>query len=141
MDWFIENNDVSIDNPFKGASVKSSKKNQIKRRPFTDHEVTKLLDYNYTHFNECINYRYEATIYLKVGIFTGMRLDEPAQLLTERVKDIDGVLVFDLRGAKVKTNSSGRTIPVCDGLMNQGFAEYLDKCRSSGQKYLFPKIR
>lgn len=46
-------------------------------------------------------------------VCTGMRLDEVALSFVRQIKEQDGILYFDLRGAEVKTRSSERRVPIC----------------------------
>jgi integrase len=55
--------------------------------------------------------------FIKIGLYSGMRLDEIGQLRKENIVEIDGVMCFELvedikAGKTLKTKSSKRIIPI-----------------------------
>jgi integrase len=63
-----------------------------------------------------------------IAMHSGMRLDEVCQLHVEDVREVDGVLCFDINDAgerKVKTQGSKRLVPVHPVLLRLGFEDYL----------------
>lgn len=88
-----------------------------------------------------------------IGHFTGMRVNEIAQLYLDDVVrkpylDEDGiehqVLVFNItpdgEGQSVKTSYSIRAMPVPQTLLDLGFERYIEDVRASGSNLLFPGI-
>ncbi len=63
-----------------------------------------------------------------IAMHSGMRLDEVCQLHVDDVREVDGVLCFDINDAgerKVKTQGSKRLVPVHPVLLRLGFENYL----------------
>jgi integrase len=80
-----------------------------------------------------------------IGLFTGARLGEIAQLLVADVRQIHGRWVFHItkEGSKtksVKTNGSQRVVPVHSELIRMGFIEYQRAAVGRGDVKLFPEI-
>lgn len=76
-----------------------------------------------------------------IGIFTGMRLEEIAQLQKEDIKTIDGIDIFDINrngGKKLKTASAVRAIPIHPQLLKMGFMDYV---KSVETKALWPELK
>ncbi|MFA5517282.1 MAG: site-specific integrase [Desulfuromonadales bacterium] len=68
-----------------------------------------------------------------IAMYSGMRLDEICQLHLEEIKEVDGILCFDVNDIgerKVKTNASKRIVPVHPELASIGFVEYVDQQRA-----------
>jgi integrase len=81
-----------------------------------------------------------------ISLFTGMRLDECCQLLTDDVAEREGTTVFINRLSKdgekkLKTKSSRRIIPVHSALVRLGFLAFVEEKRKAGAKHLFPELR
>lgn len=89
-----------------------------------------------------------------IAHFTGMRVNEIAQLYVEDVRadpylDETGlertVLTFDITpdrsGQSVKTDYGIRRIPVPRAILDLGFEQYLADVRASGSELLFPGLR
>lgn len=80
-----------------------------------------------------------------LGLFTGMRLEEVAQLKLNDVRCIDGT--WALRVANLdehqtlKTPTSYRTVPAHDELVRCGFIDYVETVRAQGRERLFPSQR
>jgi integrase len=141
MTWFIDNNDVHMDNPFTDVSVKANKRELIKRRPFERAEIMKLLDYQWAHGSECRGYREDTLCFTKVGLYSGMRLNEIASLRVGDVKQIDGVWVFDLTEKKLKSWNSQRTVPIAQYLLELGMLERVAKLKKQKKTFLFSDMR
>lgn len=81
-----------------------------------------------------------------IGMFSGARLEEIAQLNTDDIfeNSLDGALVFrfmDLgEGQKVKTTASRRLVPVHDELVAAGLLEFLESQRKACRPRLFHEL-
>ncbi len=88
-----------------------------------------------------------------IALFTGMRVNEVAQLYLEDLQtdtevDDEGhehaILYFDIspfrEGQSVKTSYSVRRVPVPKQLLDLGFERYLADVRASGSDRLFPGL-
>ncbi len=74
-----------------------------------------------------------------IGMFTGMRLNEIAQLHTDDVLDADGIFCININndGTKVLKNAtSNRIVPVHPSLIKIGFLDYVSAVRAKG----FPRL-
>lgn len=85
-----------------------------------------------------------------IGLFTGARLGEIAQLYVTDVRQQDGQWIFHItretaRDGDVKkttkTKGSQRVVPVHPELIKCGFLEYLANVTKRGEKRLFPEIK
>jgi len=79
-----------------------------------------------------------------LGLFTGARLNELAQLDCADVREVEGILTFDLNieseDKSLKTPSSKRNVPVHPELIKMGFKNYVESIASSGSIKLFPEL-
>ena len=79
-----------------------------------------------------------------IGLFGGLRLGEIAQLRLEDIREVDGVLVFDINrddGKTTKTKNSVRVVPVHKALLKNGINEYIALMKSRKSRLLFPLMR
>ncbi len=77
-----------------------------------------------------------------LGLYSGMRLEEYMGLRVQDVRDVEGVLCFDLKSRAdrtLKTASSKRIVPVHDALKRLGLVEWRDAQPKDG--LLFPELR
>jgi integrase len=80
-----------------------------------------------------------------VGLYSGARLGEIAQLLVADMREIHGTWVFHItrEGSEkksVKTAGSERIIPVHSGLIRLGLLDYHAAMKAHGHQHLFPEI-
>ena len=78
-----------------------------------------------------------------VGIMSGMRTNEIAQLLVEDIIKKDNVWLINVDETKdksVKTSSSIRKVPVHPTLVSLGFLDYVKIIKSKGNDRVFPEI-
>jgi integrase len=78
-----------------------------------------------------------------IAMFSGMRLDECCQLHVADVREVDGVLCFDINDGgerKVKTQGSKRIIPVHPKLIGLGFEKYLEGRVAAGAVKLWENL-
>jgi integrase len=141
LSWFIANNDVAMDNPFKDLSVKANKRELIKRRPLEPAEIKQILDYQWAHGSECRGYRADAQLFIKVALYSGMRLNEIASIRLEDIKQIDGVWVFDLRSKKLKSWNAQRTVPIAQYLLDLGLIDIVKTLKKQKRNFLFSDVR
>lgn len=79
-----------------------------------------------------------------LGIFTGMRLEEMAQLAIENIQtDADsGHWYVDINGdngRSVKTFAGWRRVPLLPALIDAGMPAYLNSIKSAGHQRVFPQ--
>ena len=81
---------------------------------------------------------------LMLGLYTGARVNEVAQLFLDDVREIDGVWgVFfwkNGRGQKIKNKSSIRFVPLAQPLLDAGFLDFIADIRATGHPRLFPHL-
>src|SRR5437762_9036633 len=81
------------------------------------------------------------------ALFTGARLEEIGQALTNDMKHDDGINYLDINtldrgaGKRVKNRSSRRKLPVHPELVCCGLLAYVEERRRAGDERLFPALR
>lgn len=78
-----------------------------------------------------------------IAMYSGMRLDEICQLHLEDIKEVDGILCFDINDGgqrKVKTSASKRIVPVHPALVENDFDRYLGSRRVNGASKLWENL-
>lgn len=80
-----------------------------------------------------------------LGVFTGARISELAQLRTVDVETVDGVAVLritnEAEGSSIKTEAGRRVVPVHHELERLGFLEYVASIRKARAVSLWPALR
>ncbi|TXN76893.1 site-specific integrase [Methylobacterium sp. WL8] len=146
-------------NPAKRLAIKGIKK-RGRRDPFTAAELTKI--FQAPLYAGCVD---DENGYAKpgpsrprrgrfwiplVGLYTGMRQGEIAQLRTEDVRLFQGVVcifiaadsddVDEADRKRVKTEAGERYVPVHPMLERIGFVQYVERMGKAGAERLFPDI-
>ncbi|RYD60636.1 MAG: site-specific integrase [Verrucomicrobiaceae bacterium] len=80
-----------------------------------------------------------------VALWSGLRQGEICQMLTDDVREIEGVCCFVVsaaegEGKRLKTAASERLVPVHAELQKIGFTSYVDARRAAGDLRLFPDL-
>ena len=125
------------------------------RRSFTTAELKKI--FNAPLYRGCVddgrNYAKPGPNVIRrtrfwfplIGLYTGMRANEIAQLKVADLKPMKGEgFYFDVNdqgGKKMKTQASRRAFPVHPELEKLGLLEYAEGIRKSGKKNLFPELK
>jgi len=77
-----------------------------------------------------------------IDLYSGMRLNEGAQLYVDDIVQVQGIWCFNISGDRlgqnVKTPSSARYVPIHSKLIELGFLDYVKEVRSQGFDHLFP---
>ena len=80
-----------------------------------------------------------------IGLYTGARLSELAQLKTHDIKTIDETPAISISNLglnqKVKTTAGIRTIPIHSELIKLGFLQYVEKIKGIGSDSLWPELK
>lgn len=135
----------------KGVRVVDAEK---KRRAFTDIELAEMFDHQrFTSWASKYPHRWWMPM---IGLFTGARVTEVAQLKVADIDQVDGFWVIHIRQtidddlvgkgakfrsrAKIKCPSSVRTIPIAQELINAGFLEYVEDVGKHHAR-LFPHLK
>lgn len=80
-----------------------------------------------------------------LAAFTGARLEELGQLLTEDVRRKKNIDFFDITTLnddtkRLKTDASTREVPIHSKLIELGFLQYVERTRQKGKVRLFPDL-
>ena len=80
-----------------------------------------------------------------MGLYSGARVGELAQLYLRDFADIHGVKFFrisdDNDGQSVKNASSRRLVPIHPDLLELGLWDRVERLRAQGQERLFPDLQ
>lgn len=72
-----------------------------------------------------------------IGIYTGMRISEVAQIRCEDVIQAENGVHY-IYVYQSKTANGIRKVPICDALLQLGFLDYVEEVRQAGAKRIFP---
>lgn len=142
--------------PSEGLQPLSEKtKASEARRPFATSELQRI--FNAPLYRGCVddgrNYAKAGPSVIRrarfwfplIGLYTGMRANEIAQLKVADLNEMKGGHFYfdvnDADGKKLKTKTSSRAFPVHPELVKFGLLEYADEIRNSGKKNLFPELK
>lgn len=144
FEWAVANRYVA-ENPFAGLTLRSDKANKEDPRiPFNIQELqtirTAILD---VAGNIPEHHKWGVLI----GMYTGARLNEVAQLHLADICERDGILCFDINAKgsettrkRVKNKASVRIVPVHPALIDLGLREYIQRVSDQkGNARLFPQ--
>ncbi|MFC5549524.1 DUF6538 domain-containing protein [Massilia aerilata] len=121
----------------------------VHRRAFTDDELHTLFSpTTYAQGRQQSPYMYWLPL---IGLHTGMRLNEIAQLALADIGAQGGIACFHVtddgdderegrRAKRVKTDAGRRIVPVHHALLNLGLLEYVQTVRQDGHSFLFPEL-
>ncbi len=119
-------------NPFTNikASVDKKDKDKIVRKPFNAHQVLHLQKAISTTKTEGKHYQYWGAL---LGMYTGARVNEIAQLKVEDIKESAGIWYFhinnDAEDKKLKTAASRRRVPIHTVLLQAGIIDEVKRLR------------
>lgn len=142
-------------NRLRSQIIEKSKFNEPSRRPFAVAELNTL--FQQPLYSGCkddergfatpgTNHPRRGRFWLPlIGLFTGMRMAEIAQLWTDDIVQEDGVWLiwvrFDAgRGKTLKNQGSERKVPIHKELIDIGFVDWVKHRRSAEPCRLFPDI-
>ncbi|SDC80749.1 Integrase [Massilia sp. PDC64] len=127
----------------------TTRSKSVKRRVFTDDELRTLFNPStYAQGRQQSPYMYWLPL---IGLHTGMRINEIAQLALADIDVHDGITCFHVtdndedegqgrRAKRVKTDAGRRIVPVHDALVNLGLLDYVQALRQDGHCELFPEL-
>jgi len=127
-----------------------------KREPFSPEDLVKILSPK-SYLDWTVDFglktksakpnvvKYQNPFYWSflIGIFSGMRTNETAQLRIEDIIKKENVWMISIdeaEGKSVKTTSSIRKVPVHPTLINLGFIDYVKIIKSKGVDRVFPEL-
>lgn len=144
FDWLVSKQKYQVsENPFAGITFPKEKADSEERDQFTTDELTKIFNqpiFTDLAYNEPFEY-----FLLLMGLFSGCRMNELAQLLLSDIGEQDGIKYFTVtqKGSnqkKVKNAHSNRLIPIHPKLVELGFDDYVTTLRDKGETQLFPEL-
>lgn len=141
--WAQDHGYVTV-NPFANMRIQQDRnQSDEKREAFTTDQIHRLLDEILNNTSGLVHKDFQRWGSL-VGIFTGARLNEVAQMRLDDIRQEEGVWLFDLNedddDKRLKNAASRRTVPVHSKLIELGLLEYVQTLRKSGETKLFPEF-
>jgi integrase len=148
LDWYRKEGELK-ENPAKSLQIKDSRRPIELKKAFSKEDLEKI--FIHPKFSQkkfkCQDYYWIPLI----GLFSGMRLEEIAQLHCTDLRDVAGqdIWYFDIteqgenadQNVKaVKNKSAIRKVPVHKTLIDLGLLEYHDKIVKAGHVRLFPNL-
>ncbi|WP_184388955.1 site-specific integrase [Xanthomonas arboricola] len=129
-------------NPLAGIRAISTPDSEDTGSPFTDAELKAIFDpVEFPKWASKYPHRWFGPI---LGLYSGARVNEIAQLRLEDIDTIDGVPGFFVRkiGKKqsIKNKHSRRFIPLAQPVIDCGFLTYVEEARQAGVERLFPDL-
>ncbi len=79
-----------------------------------------------------------------LGLFSGARLSELAQLFEEDIQEVEGIWCFDFNDKvekELKNVASRRLTPIHSTLIQMGFLEFVEDMKKAQNKKLFPELK
>lgn len=139
---YAVHNGLTEHNPATEMQVKTNKRDDQLRAAYTKEDLDKLfLSDDYLYNKHRHSYQYWMPL---LGLYTGARLEELAQLHLEDIREVDGVWVLDINDKhekRIKTKSSMRLIPLHPFLVDDlGIVRHAQKLREQSHKRLFPEL-
>ncbi len=142
-------------NPARGLRIADGRLAREKRHPFSVEQLQAIFDapiyrgckddeHGYSLVDTSRPRRARFWIPL-VALWSGLRQGEICQMLTDDVREIDGVWCFVVsaaegEGKRLKTAASERLVPIHAELQEIGFKGYVAARRAAGDHRLFPDL-
>lgn len=137
FEWAVNRNIVQV-NPFKGLKIRTKQKAADQRKAFSTKDIIEIFDPKNFTTDPRRPSRYWIPV---IAAYTGLRMEEIAQLEMGDIKEIEGVLCFDINDdgeKKLKTLNSVRLVPVHSELLKLGLMEYVESIKfKKKEKRLF----
>ena len=144
FEWARRNSHVAV-NHFSGLTIRQNKQRVTgKRKPFTNAQVVTILDTITSNRDGLVRKDYQKWGPL-IGIYTGARLNEIAQIHLADIRQQDGIWCFDLNDEgddkHLKTENARRLVPIHAKLIEHGLLDHVDEKKARGERKLFPDFR
>lgn len=142
--WAVDNGHAD-QNIFTGMRVAVSKKTKDQVREAFSTEQLNTLFTQLTLNPENLVRKDEHKWGTLIGMFTGMRLNEVAQLEVSDIKKLDGVWCIEVteggdNNKRLKNASSTRRVPVHNRLIENGFLDFVERQTNNPMNRLFPSL-
>lgn len=141
FNWAKQNGLIE-QNWFSGLFIRQNKaRAQDNRAAFSAEQIQLLLEAILCNRDGLANKDYQKWGPL-IGIYTGARLNEIAQLHLKDIRQVEEVWCFDFNDEgdrkSLKNSASRRLVPIHPALLQLGLLAYVEKLRSERQTKLFP---
>jgi len=141
--WAV-NNGYATQNVFQGLRLKRTTRSEEGRRAFTADELRLMFSHLTDQHSQLVRkdvHKWPALI----GMFTGMRLNEIAQLEVQDIELRDDVWCINVTpdgedNKRLKNASSKRRVPVHNRLIASGFLAFYEAQQALGHSRLFPNL-
>lgn len=132
--WCVREGLLS-DSPARGLAIRLHTRADLERDGFCQDELRLI----FTHLNAAMGARYWLPL---IALYSGMRLEEIAQLRVKDIREVQGVWVFDINAeaGHLKTTSSARLVPIHPELVARGLLEHHAARRRLGEGRLWPDL-
>jgi len=141
MIWVIRN-EWAIKNHFSDIKLPNKKRPHEFRQRWNNDELSVLFS-SPIHRSLTFTHTYYYWLPL-LGLYTGARLNELAQLYLDDIIEVDGLTCLRIDDThdeqRLKTPSSRRIIPIHTSLLDLGLLRFVHKLRGNGQLRLFPSL-
>lgn len=128
-------------NPLAGVRAVATPDNEDRGAPFSDDELQTIFGPAFVPWASKYPHRWFGPM---LGLYSGARVNEVAQLDVVDVLTVDGVAGFYIRaagkGQSVKNSNSRRFVPLAPSVLAAGFLTYVDEARAAGHEKLFPNL-
>lgn len=144
FEWARRNSHVAA-NYFSGLTIRQNKQRSTgKRKAFSSPQIMTILDAITSNRDNLVRKDYQKWGPL-IGIFTGARLNEIAQIHLADIRQQDGIWCFDLNDEgedkHLKTENARRLVPIHSRLIELGLLDHVEERKARGDKKLFPDFR
>lgn len=141
FEWAKQNHHTN-DNFFSGLTVKQTKKSKDgDRDAYTDDQIRLILRAVLQNDDGLVSKPYQKWATL-IGIYTGARLGEIAQLHLKDIRQENGIWVFDMNEEgdrkSLKTSAARRLVPIHSKLIEAGLLGYVQAMSDKKASKLFP---
>ena len=141
FNWCHQHKKINQGNQFSMLSIKETDKNTSSRRSYTQNEINKIMAYQPMKISEAKTIRDDTYWFPKLGLYTGMRLNEIAALTVDDFQIEKGIHFINLTDKKLKTESSRRVVPIHSKLIEMGLIKFVETKRNKGDEVIFSQIR
>jgi integrase len=133
FNWCVREGLIS-DSPARGLLVQIKRRPDLERDAFRPEELKLIFD--------ALAGEAGARFWLtRIALYSGMRLEEIAQLRPQDIREVAGIWCFDVNsdgGKKLKTAGSARLVPIHPQLIEAGLLAYRDA--NAGKHSLWPDL-
>ena len=142
--WVIGKGYIHGKNVFEGQKIQTTAQREADtesaRKPFSDDDLKKIFAAeNYQTRKNPHDFWFPL-----IGLFSGLRLNEIAQLYMTDIAEIDGIWTFNINkdapDKGLKNATSKRLVPLHPQLLSLGFLDFFADMKQLGKTRLFPQL-